>query len=133
MLQFPAFPILSDQFGYPWLKDCMRLAKAYRSLPRPSSVVEPSYPLSGLHGSYYGTLAPAKPSADRQRKVMQGNELALYQRRLSNAWIKKCQKQNSQPQKRTPALPLHSPPSVAKKLATCITIKTPQKKRGNNE
>ncbi len=26
----------------------MRLAKAYRSLPRPSSVLEPSYPLNGL-------------------------------------------------------------------------------------
>ena len=57
MLQFPGYPILSDQFRNPWLEDCMRLTKAYRSLPRPSSVVEPSYPLSGLHGSFYGTLA----------------------------------------------------------------------------
>ncbi len=52
MLQFPGFSILSDQFRNPWLEDCMRLAKAYRSLPRPSSTVEPSYPLSGVHGSY---------------------------------------------------------------------------------
>ena len=51
MLQFPGLPILSDRFRNPWLEDCMRLTKAYRSLPRPSSVVEPSYPLSGLHGS----------------------------------------------------------------------------------
>ena len=55
MLQFPGLPILSDQFRNPWLEDCMRLTKAYRSLPRPSSVVEPSYPLSGLHGSLWNT------------------------------------------------------------------------------
>lgn len=36
MLQFPAFSILSDQFGNPGFKICMLLAQAYRSLPRPS-------------------------------------------------------------------------------------------------
>ncbi len=28
----------------------MRLPGAYRSLPRPSSALEPSYPLNGIHG-----------------------------------------------------------------------------------
>jgi hypothetical protein len=51
MLQFPAFPFLSERLGDPWFEVCMQLAKAYRSLPRPSSVLEPSYPLDGLHDS----------------------------------------------------------------------------------
>ncbi len=51
MLQFPAFPFLSEQFRYPWFEACMRLARAYRSLPRPSSALEPSYPLNGLQNS----------------------------------------------------------------------------------
>lgn len=50
MLQFPGYAILTDRFRNPWLKDRMRLTKAYRSLPRPSSPAEPSYPLSGVHG-----------------------------------------------------------------------------------
>ena len=52
MLQFPAYAVLSDLFRDPWLEDCMRLAKDYRSLPRPSSPAEPSYPLSGVHGFF---------------------------------------------------------------------------------
>jgi len=86
-----------------------------------------------LHGSLYGTLALAKPrEACATQSSARKRTCFFYQRRLSNAWIKKCQKQNNWPQKRPPALPLHPPPSVAKKLATCITIKPPQK-RGNNE
>ena len=48
MLQFPAFPIVTNEFRHPRFKACMRLAVAYRSLPRPSSAPEPSYPLNGL-------------------------------------------------------------------------------------
>ena len=31
-------------FGYLWFKDCMRLARAFCSLPHPSSAFEPSHP-----------------------------------------------------------------------------------------
>ena len=48
MLQFPAFPIVSNELRHPWFNACMRLAMAFRSLPRPSSALEPSYPLNGL-------------------------------------------------------------------------------------
>ncbi len=48
MLQFPAFPFLTEQLGNPRFKACMRLAVAYRSLPRPSTAPKPSHPLSGL-------------------------------------------------------------------------------------
>ena len=57
MFQFPGFPFaaangasLSRQevpFGDPGFKGCMRLARAYRSLPRPSSAPEPNHPPSG--------------------------------------------------------------------------------------
>ena len=39
-------------FGNRWIKGRMRLPSAYRSLPRPSSLLEPSHPPSGV-------LAPA--------------------------------------------------------------------------
>jgi hypothetical protein len=48
MLQFPACPILTDEFRNLWFKGCMRLARAFRSLPRPSSALKPSHPLDGL-------------------------------------------------------------------------------------
>src|SRR3989338_1896291 len=48
ILQFPAFPIVSNELRHPWFNACMRLAMAFRSLPRPSSALEPSYPLNGL-------------------------------------------------------------------------------------
>ncbi len=44
MLQFPAFPILSDRLGDLRFKGCMRLPEAYRSLPRPSSALKPRHP-----------------------------------------------------------------------------------------
>ncbi len=51
MFQFPAYACLSAfskenvlVFGNLWFKARMRLAKAYRSLPRPSSRSKPSYP-----------------------------------------------------------------------------------------
>lgn len=59
MLQFSGFPFanandasLSHQevpFGNPGFKRCMHLARAYRSLPRPSSAPEPNHSPSGLH------------------------------------------------------------------------------------
>lgn|GEM_PF-2248192 len=48
MFQFPAFPLPPEQFGDPWVKGCVRLAKAYRSLPRPSSAIKPNHPPHGL-------------------------------------------------------------------------------------
>ena len=35
-------------FGYLWIVDCMRLPRAYRGLPRPSSPPKPSHPLFGV-------------------------------------------------------------------------------------
>ncbi len=59
ILQFPASPFLSEQLRNPWLNGCMRLAKAFRSLPRPSSTLKPSYPLAGLRNSLHDRLASA--------------------------------------------------------------------------
>jgi hypothetical protein len=35
-------------FGYLWIVDCMRLPRAYRGLPRPSSPPKPSHSLFGV-------------------------------------------------------------------------------------
>ena len=35
-------------FGYRWIKGCMLLPSAYRSLPRPSSLLKPSHPPNGV-------------------------------------------------------------------------------------
>jgi len=66
-----------------------------------------------LHGSLYGTLALAKPSADRQRKVMQENELAFFIREdfpmhgSKNAKSKTASRKSARP--RCPSiLPLQS-------------------------
>ena len=55
MFQFPASLFFSEfscekvvQFGNLGLKDRMRLPRAYRSLPRPSSMFKPSYPSISL-------------------------------------------------------------------------------------
>ena len=48
MFQFPTFPLLPEQFGNPWVYGCMRLTKAYHSLPCPSSAIKPRHPLYGL-------------------------------------------------------------------------------------
>ena len=48
MIQFPEFLLIAETFRNLWFKGCMLLAKAYRSLPRPYSVLEPSHPLSGV-------------------------------------------------------------------------------------
>lgn len=40
-------------FGYPRIKDCMRLPEAYRSLPRPSSLSKPSHPPNSVAISKY--------------------------------------------------------------------------------
>ena len=46
----PRVPVpKKEQFRNPWFKECMLLARAYRSLPRPYSVLEPSYPLFGIY------------------------------------------------------------------------------------
>jgi hypothetical protein len=55
MFQFPPFPSpAGDTFGevtlgHPRFIGCMLLPWAYRSLPRPSSALEPSHPLAGIY------------------------------------------------------------------------------------
>lgn len=44
MLQFPAFPLLSEQLGDFRFKGRMRLPGTFRSLPRPSSALKPRHP-----------------------------------------------------------------------------------------
>lgn len=60
MLHFPAFPLLTERagftctgfpFGHPGFYGYMRLARAYRSLSRPSSAPEPSHPPGGVERS----------------------------------------------------------------------------------
>ena len=61
MFQFGGFPLPSFArelrventrrevpFGHPWFQGCLRLARAYRSLPRPSSVAKPIHPPGGV-------------------------------------------------------------------------------------
>lgn len=55
MFQFPPFPILTDRseehevtFGHRRFKGSLRLPDAYRSLARPSSVLEPSNSPNGV-------------------------------------------------------------------------------------
>lgn len=40
MFQFTAYPTISGQFRNLWFKGCMRLPRAFRSLPRPSSDIQ---------------------------------------------------------------------------------------------
>ncbi len=49
IFQFAGCTFLSEQFGNLWLKGCMLLPTAFRSLPRPSSLLKPRHPLNGLH------------------------------------------------------------------------------------
>ena len=51
IFQFPAcaLALAGEEFGNLGFKGCMRLPRAYRSLPRPSSHPEPSHPLSGCN------------------------------------------------------------------------------------
>ena len=56
-LQFPAWAIITDRpegqevsFKNLWFNGCMRLPRAYRCLPRSSSLSEPSHPPNGLVG-----------------------------------------------------------------------------------
>ena len=69
MLQFPAFPILTDfanakevPFSHRWIKDSLRLPNAYRSLARPSSALEPGYPPNGVaNRRLFGSALTAEP------------------------------------------------------------------------
>lgn len=47
IFQFSRSSLPSEQFGDPWFNACMRLPTAFRSLPRPSSTLQPSDPLHG--------------------------------------------------------------------------------------
>lgn len=49
-------------FGDPGFNGCVRLPRAYRSLPRPSSAPEPSHPPGGVGAAGPGTRggAPAR-------------------------------------------------------------------------
>ena len=74
MFQFPAFPLPTGSaakprevpFGHPRFDGCLRLAGAYRSLPRPSSAprAEPSTRRLSCHraGRFLDQLAYARPS-----------------------------------------------------------------------
>gem|GEM_PF-1215252 len=61
MFHFPGFPFAAPEgrerrgftpagfpFGHPGFYGCLRLARAFRSWPRPSSALEPSHPPGGL-------------------------------------------------------------------------------------
>lgn len=57
MFQFAMFPILSDLYkevplGNSGFNTFMRFAQTFRSLTRPSSALEPSYPPDSLFYSY---------------------------------------------------------------------------------
>ena len=101
MLQFPAFPIFSDWFRYPWFEACMRLARAYRSLPRPSSALEPSYPLNGAQNFIICLINLPMQRTVMQKKInktkkywlcfLHGQNFALpfkknFKRFLTNSW-----------------------------------------------
>ena len=51
MFQFPAFPLLTEQFGDPGIDGCVRLPRAYGSLPPPSSAPDPRHPPAGVGAS----------------------------------------------------------------------------------
>ena len=78
---FPELKILSDRsveqevsFGNLWFNGCMRLARAFRSLPRPSSPLEPSHPPYGIKDlrDYCGSFLP------RLCTIMRNNSEELY-------------------------------------------------------
>lgn len=48
IFQFSGCAILSDRFGNPGIRGCLRLPRAFRSLPRPSSLPKPSHSLNGF-------------------------------------------------------------------------------------
>ncbi len=48
-----SFHSLRNNSGIPGSKIALHLAKAYRSLPRPSSALKPSYPLTGVIELFY--------------------------------------------------------------------------------
>ena len=48
IFQFGWSSILSNKFGNPWFNGRVLLPKAFRSLLRPSSFLEPNHPLTGL-------------------------------------------------------------------------------------
>ena len=115
----------------------MRLAKAYRSLPRPSSVVEPSYPLSGLHGSKYGTLAINLLSLFKKgsrKRILRLHQLFKKgsRKRILRFRLRECFPMHDSPNakcdcKAIATFPktlekrfLHSHPSLPKKLGSCV-------------
>lgn len=49
---FPIWNKWDVPFGNAWFEGCMRLARPFRSLPRPSSPVEPSNPPNSMGASY---------------------------------------------------------------------------------
>ena len=62
MLQFRRFDLHCQRngvfktrfsFGHPGIKGRVRLPRAYRSLPRPSSLLKPSNPLTGVFTPAY--------------------------------------------------------------------------------
>ena len=58
------------EFGHPGFKGRMRLPQAYRSLPRPSSLPEPSHPLNGVnspHPFFRSLCSQLPPYFERKR------------------------------------------------------------------
>jgi len=56
--------------GDPWFKARMQLAKAFRSLPRPSSQLKPSYPSNSLIGSDYNKIIIASLNRNHNYNVI---------------------------------------------------------------
>jgi len=81
-----------------------------------------------LHGSLYGTLALAKPSADRQRKVMQENELAFIREDFPMHGSKNAKSKTASRKSARPRCPSILPFS-RKKTCDLHHHKTPAKSR----
>ena len=61
IFQFSRSSLLTKQFGNPWFKGRLRLPTAFRSLPRPSSILKPSHPLNDCSKCYSYFLYVNKP------------------------------------------------------------------------
>ena len=88
MFQFPAFPGVTPQFGDPRFYGCMRLAGAYRRLPRPSSAPEPSHPPAGLACVSGPSDLPCAASFDRPPfpRDNENHEVHVNYNKQQNIW-----------------------------------------------
>ncbi len=72
-------------FGHPRINTCMRLPGAYRSLPRPSSAPEPSYPPAGV----FWPKASSRPVGDASILWARSSRVLGYSlpHRAATAWM----------------------------------------------